>query len=547
MRRIPPARRKQRGAALIVAVAILIVGVAWFTVGALGKAASSAAEREIRTGLALRAAKEALLAHVAQYAARSDTADPGQLPCPESVNLSNVGSASGSCSASSVAIGRLPWKTLGIDQIRDGEGEPLWYVLSPGFRNPPINFDSAGQLTYNGTPNAAVALIIAPGHPLPVGGCNTVNQQVATRNTAPLVPGNFLECGNVTGNYANPGTSPWTNDRVLAITAAEWADAIAGPVSDRLQRQVAPALHEWHKTQSLANWGVPFLPYASSFSDPSTNDYCGDNGVWEGLPPIAGASSAGCSTSWSCASPPCVSTLMSPLLGLLIAPSCTQTGPNMQCSFLGLMLGAGLFSARVTVTAPGVAGSFRAPITAADITVSPAGGAISNFSSTLSPATGTATLTFDISQPLGLFLLTNFSITIPNLQDAPILADARMSWFLNNKWYRHTYYAAAPGATANPTAPCDSTGITGCLVVSGLAASTGNGNDKRLMLALMGRRLATQPSPCAAVGDCLEADNSSTGDRLFANAAASSTFNDRIAACPYKNVNHASADVVICD
>ena len=47
-------------------------------------------------------------------------------------------------------VGRLPWRSLGIDQLRDGYGEPLWYVLSRGFRNPPINFGTLGQINYNG-------------------------------------------------------------------------------------------------------------------------------------------------------------------------------------------------------------------------------------------------------------------------------------------------------------------------------------------------------------------------------------------------------------
>src|SRR3990170_3461522 len=107
---------KQRGIALMIFLTILILGVAWFAVGALGKAAPKAADREVKTGLALNAAKQALLAYAAQYAARSNTIEPGQLPCPESVNLTDIGQASTSCSNSSATVGRLPWRTLGIDQ-----------------------------------------------------------------------------------------------------------------------------------------------------------------------------------------------------------------------------------------------------------------------------------------------------------------------------------------------------------------------------------------------------------------------------------------------
>jgi hypothetical protein len=34
-----------------------------------------------------------------------------------------------------VRIGRLPWKTLGIPDLRDGDGERLWYAVSNNFKN----------------------------------------------------------------------------------------------------------------------------------------------------------------------------------------------------------------------------------------------------------------------------------------------------------------------------------------------------------------------------------------------------------------------------
>ncbi|HZN85659.1 MAG TPA: hypothetical protein VFB53_02635, partial [Burkholderiales bacterium] len=246
MRRLSGRQRRQHGAALILFLTILVLGVAWFAVGALGKAPVATAEREVITGRALQAAKQALLAYAAQYAARSTTADPGQMPCPESLTLANPGEASTSCSATLLVVGRLPWKTLGIDPLRDGAGEPLWYMMR-GFRDPPINFGTAGQLTYNGA--TVVAMIIAPGVPLsttgtPPAGCTAQNQLVATRNAATLNPANFIECGVATGSIASPGDSAWTNDRAIAITAAEWADAIAPAIADRLQRQVAPTLEE---------------------------------------------------------------------------------------------------------------------------------------------------------------------------------------------------------------------------------------------------------------------------------------------------------------
>ena len=153
MRRIPASRSAQRGAALILAVAILILGVSWAAISALGKAGTRTAEREIRTGQALNAAKRALLGYVAQYAARTDHDVPGRLPCPEPLSPpagSEGVAGSLACNDNTQKyVGRLPWRTLGIEQLRDGDGEPLWYVLGPGFRGSPINPGTPGGLTLN--------------------------------------------------------------------------------------------------------------------------------------------------------------------------------------------------------------------------------------------------------------------------------------------------------------------------------------------------------------------------------------------------------------
>ncbi|MCX8003760.1 MAG: hypothetical protein N2688_02210 [Burkholderiaceae bacterium] len=58
------------------------------------------------------------------------------LPCPD--NGAAEGVAATSCSPT--AIGRLPWRTLGIEPLRDASGECLWYertatgarVIAPG-------------------------------------------------------------------------------------------------------------------------------------------------------------------------------------------------------------------------------------------------------------------------------------------------------------------------------------------------------------------------------------------------------------------------------
>ena len=64
-------RQKQQGMGAILLVTILVMGVAWMTVGALSKAAYGTSDRDARTGIALKNAKEALLGYIAQEAANT--------------------------------------------------------------------------------------------------------------------------------------------------------------------------------------------------------------------------------------------------------------------------------------------------------------------------------------------------------------------------------------------------------------------------------------------------------------------------------------------
>ena len=567
MRRAPAGRRGQRGGALLIIAALLLLGIAWGAMSALGRGhAPGQAEREVKTGAALHAAKQALLGYMVQLAARSGTAVPGMLPCPEA--LASIGTAAEGDEdlACSTMVGRLPWRTLGIEPLYDGDGEQLWYALSPAFRSAPLNFASSGQLTYNGSANAAVAVIIAPGAPLntssvpgaPPAGCSAVNQPSVNRKQAPLNAANFFECGNAAASYAHLGVSDWSNDRVIAISAAEWAAALAPMIADRLQREVAPALNAW---RTANGWGANWLPYASTFSNPLTNDRCGDYGVREGVPPTVGASATGC-TGW-------INGNVSALLSLLLAPSCASNATEMVCTFSGLTfaVGGALFTARVTATAPRVAGSLRKPITLADIQVTPAAGTtVSGFTLSVSPATGDATIQFDVSRNLLLATLVDFTVRIPHLPDADLMADARMTWFLNNNWDQHTYYAVAPNSVINPAGACAALGDPACMEVRGLAATSGNYWDKRLVLALMGPALGSQNRSGAGadlLANYLEEHNATSGDRVFRAAFHTTNpspsaetpavnppypaFNDRVAACPFKHVDHTGADVPLCN
>ncbi|MDH5537324.1 MAG: hypothetical protein OEZ08_17365, partial [Betaproteobacteria bacterium] len=540
--------RWQRGQALLIMLTVLILGTAWFTVGALSKAAHTQASREIRTGEALRVAKNALLAYVAQYAARNTTNEPGQLPCPESVTLANVGEANTGCSASLLVVGRLPWKTLGIDQLRDGDGEPLWYVMR-GFRDPPVNFGTPGQLSVNGS--AVVAVVIAPGRPLntaaqagtPPAECTKLDQLAATRNAAPLNPANYLECGTAGGIFSSPGDSLWTNDRVIAITAAEWGDAIAGPIAERLQRQVAPAMEDFRSTTSLASWQLSFFPNASKFNssttNPPSNDLCGAKDTREGMPPTADAGWGSCNTNWSTAS-------ASGYGPQLSSSGCTIGATELRCSFTKIAGGA--TSTSLSIVAPKIGYSFRS-FNPSDVRIEVNSGApqtviVQNYVASVSAADGKANVSFQVVFP-PFAIGDSAVVTVPHPR-AAFQADGRMQWFLANGWDRHTFYSVARAATSDSGVDvCTPPGpLTNCLSVTGLPSPS---DDKRLVLVLMGSRaVASQSWPGGNVGEYLEGQNSSPGNHQFEARPADAAFNDRIAACPYQATS-SSGSVTLCN
>jgi hypothetical protein len=472
------------------------------------------------------------------------------MPCPESPTLANPGQSAGSCSATAIEVGRLPWKTLGIDQLSDGQGEPLWYMMR-GFRNAPINFGTAGQLIYNGAP--VVAMIIAPGRPqntasvagTPSAGCSKQNQMVAARNSPSLNAANFIECGLGTGSVTIPGDATWTNDRVIAITAEEWADAIAGPVADRMQRQVAVALRTWDDLELAAtgkSWGVthslPYLPFASSWGNPTTSDYCGNQDELGGLMPI----DPSCyNNNWTGTS------TGSGGLNVLGGGNCSDwNGTHLECRYMRV-LGVGALSAQIIARADNVGRAFRSTIRASDVIVSD-GGSVTSFSMSMPNDTSDATATINVTWPGPLGLFQTVEVRIPYLQEAAVLSDSRLTWFWNNQWQRYAYYGVSAGAVASPSVAnrCNGAGDPGCLTVNKLAAASGSTNDKRLVLVLSGRPLAGKSQPSTNLDDYFENQNASTG-AVYEAGAAGGAFNDRIAACPFQYAPATGPVLTICN
>lgn len=160
-------------------------------------------QQDQSTANAMAQAREALVGRAATDANR-----PGSLTCPD---ISNDGVADGVAGNCTSFVGRFPWKTLDLPELLDGNGERLWYALSPGLRdNPaaePINSQKALELTLDGTANIA-AIIFSPGPPL-------ANQNARPSNTV----ADYLDGSNNDGDttYISGPQSATFNDKTLAI------------------------------------------------------------------------------------------------------------------------------------------------------------------------------------------------------------------------------------------------------------------------------------------------------------------------------------------
>ncbi len=210
---------KQKGIALIIFAVIVSLIILTFAFNYLNPKQLEVFRKD-KTAKALFEAKNALLGWSVLRGTTGVSGMPGQLPCPEDTTLigtANEGSALANCNSPSPVVGRLPWKTLGLGDLRDGNGDKLWYALSSGFRTTPINSTSIGQLNVDGTPNAAIAIIFSPG--VILAG---QNRPIPTAISPPLVS-DYLDLTNNDGdiNFSSTGSTGTFNDGLLLVTQSD--------------------------------------------------------------------------------------------------------------------------------------------------------------------------------------------------------------------------------------------------------------------------------------------------------------------------------------
>ena len=538
--------RVQRGFALIALLALAALITAFLIASALNlTSAGNSNEREDRSMSALRKAKAALIAYAAseqwQLYKGEVTLQPGALPCPDILHdgtENEEGDSDCILPLTSSLIGRLPYKTLGINDLRDASGEQLWYALSANFRKASgttvINSDTQAcdtpacnpgesHLTVTGTApaNNVVAVLFAPGEAI-LGQIRSSDPTNAAHNN----PANYLEnfTLNVDGihfTFTTAQPSDTFNDRVLAITQADLMAAVEPVVAARIERDVKPLL----LTEYFGKWGA--YPFAVPFAAPpvAQSAYLGASSQASGLLPVTNTATF----TWQ---NPTV-TQIPPGDGTPIVTSapCSISSFTVTCT-VNYQTGSGDrpdIKLEVFLTNTGLAFADKpSPVPAAEdlamldgngdtaidqgspygpwsklgspprvptMTFVPQGsGAVLTYTGRLQNAFDMhhqAKITVPLPAPGYLPRLTNPSSTSPNI-----------AWFLSNQWYRQTFFAVSPDYLPGGGANCVSN--PPCLTVKNLSAPLTNG---QAILILAGRSLNGTVRPSANPKDYLEGEN----------------------------------------
>lgn len=528
----------QRGAAFIVMLVIMVLGITSILVGSLSSAGVQIS-RDMNTAQVLAQAKEALIGKSLAY-----TDYPGSLPCPDTDD-DGVSDAGGGSECPQY-IGRLPWKTLGIPDLRDATGERLWYTLSRNVRRydsvRPLNSDTPGTLNVTGTyaDSNLMAIVFAPG-------ASTAAQSRSTTQTAfcsttrttivqSLCAANYLEGSNndpspgatPNVNYQSSGPYPF-NDQIIAITH----DQLFQRVEQRVGREIKSILTQYYNA-----WGA--YPFAAPFEDPSASSFTGASATFSGLLPIGD----NIQPTW--ASVPTYSFSGSGNLNHCELRDGAASNSRWRCLDINISAGETI---TITGTLNNVGRGLWRPHNVSNICevrARDSGGTdvlttsvLDNVTLTVSlNSTGSANIVFQAKGKAGHASLQriefrdilDYTTAITSNSDTsscpPAATNAVIpTWLFNdgtngNNWHHVAYYSVAqefaPGGdhtcTTNP-----------CLTVNG----QGGGGSKNGVVVMTGRAIAGA-HPSGTLSDYLEGENLTPADYTFENQTRSPTFNDRV-------------------
>jgi len=515
-RQYRPTRGAQRGFGLALFLVILVLG----TVAVLLSSPNTAAIRVARDKVsesALAQAKAALIGR----AARDDNR-PGSLPCPDTDGDGSAETFAGNdCPA---YIGLLPWRTLGLPDLRDGSGERLWYVLSPSFRDhqsaQPINSDKSGDIETMSPANTLVAgglvaLVIAPGRAVGAQARPSADPAQYVEFQSPIPP-------TLTGGVYSYRILANSNDAILPISQRDVFTVVDRAVYTRIRDKIAPKLKAW----AASTWGIagtdvnyPFAvpataPTASppAFLPAGTDPYQGVPSTRWGLLPVEeNALALTNATQWNGAPVPTVVKIWGSA-GLGLSTGCSLlTSTRLRCTVEAVGGWGDTLGYRINATVLN-AGKRLVEVTPAGIwsltNTYSSGNADGRVSGTLS-AGNTVTITLDID-------------TVSWAKGPSYASDT--SWFFANEWYKQVFYAVAPNLLFGAATAVTCTGPADCL-----SNDNGATYNKDALLVLAGRPLTGATRPTSTLSDYLETPNVAVSQNFQTQPRSPPTANDQVA------------------
>jgi hypothetical protein len=529
--------------------------------GDLVSASASRTGRDNDTVAVLMQAKQALIARAAL-----DVNRPGSLPCPardtSGVAPAVTGIPGDPCnpaigSATTGAnrnylVGRLPWNTLKLPELKDKDNEPLWYAIADEFRDVDanrINSNTQGSLKVLGSAPAdkIVAIIFAPGAPLSwqnrdpssAAALNNVANYLEGENDYTLDP-----AGENDFEFEARPRSATSNDILVVITQQELMDAVENVVAARIKKEITPWL-----TQYYADWGAypfaaPFDPTTSSIGQSASTGPGPGPELLEGQFPLALPGGSTTNVGWAAPSAPWKVAGTGSLGASFCAVQPGGTTINCDVDHSWSLT----YEFDVTLKNAGL-GFFPKPRVGAPLPYAPA-------------TTVTGDPEFDSASVVGAWLASNGDATIrfrvrlngsgTNTDvwvslppDTQVMSEQNSStkWFVRNRWDRVTYYAIDS---------CTKPGGTPCAPTLTLKQAGASDVQTRALLVLAGRpvsatqaadRVDPNPAKYRALASYFEDENiedapggtavscPATGiasPAVFCRALRASGFNDKV-------------------
>lgn len=537
---------------------ILVMGVAAVLVSSLSTAGLKIA-RDEKTAEVLAQAKDALIGNAASDVDLTYHHYPGSLPCPDTDDDGSADAGGGSeCPQ---YIGRLPWKTLGLPDLRDASGERLWYTLSRNVRRygpvRPLNSDTQGTLNVTGSFAASnqIAIVFAPGSTTsgqsrsstqvaPCPSWTPVNTSVAEN----LCAVNYLDGTN---DNPSPGAAPNVayqssdatiefNDQLITISH----DQLFATVEKRVAREIKTVLNTYDEAwRGTAPVGA--YPFAAIFENPETvSTFTGSASpaTYSGLLPVGD----NVQPTWRDSLPFPITISFS---GSGSSTSCYRDdsgGINdvrLKCDNVTISTGE---TVTITGTLNDVGRGLWRPYNVNNIcevrarnssgTTVLATSVLDNVAvtGTLNPD-GSATIVFQARGKAGFGYLQRIELRSILDYTTAIVSNANTAacpptstnavipaWLFDdathgNDWHKVAYYSVAEKFSPGGNRSCSP---TPCLTVNGTGGNSA-------VVVMTGRSIAGA-HPSATLSDYLEGQNLTPADYTFENQPRSATFNDQV-------------------